>query len=134
MWRTLILMIGFAPWVYANFPLTFAVMYIQPVIIPMLIVSIWIMAYGVIAALWLAGKTRLYWLQALLVPVPVSLLIFWSDLHDTGMVERSVAWLYDIPTHAVGVGIGVLILHRRRRLKVLREAALKDQAPNRQPN
>lgn len=134
MWRTLILMIGFAPWVYANFPLTFAVMYIQPVIIPMLIVSAWIMAYGVISYLWLADKTRLDWLQALLVPVPVSLLIFWSDLHDTGMMERSIAWLYDIPTHAVGVGIGALILHRRRRLKALREAALKDQDTGQQPD
>lgn len=74
-----------------------------------------------ISYLWLAGRTRLGWLQALLVPVPVSVFIFWSDLQDTGMVERSIAWLYDIPTHAIGVGIAALILYRRRRSKVLKE-------------
>lgn len=39
MWRTLILMIGFAPWAFASLPLGFAVMYIRPVIIPMVIMS-----------------------------------------------------------------------------------------------
>ena len=72
----------------------------------------WLAVFGAFCYLWLKGRTQVALVQALLVPLPVTLFLFFFDLDATGEVRRAAQWLLSMPAHAFGVGFTVLWLQR----------------------
>ena len=101
MWRTGLLMLAYIPWMSVYMMLAFATMYA-----PIIAVSItwtWLMIFGLVSFWWLEGRTRRPLIQALTVPLPMTLFLFGVDLESTGELRRASQWLLTLPLHALGV-------------------------------
>ena len=100
MWRTGLLMVGYIPWLFAYMLLAFATLYEPVVAIP--VTWTWLMVFGAVSFWWLESRTERPLLQALVVPLPMTLFLFGADLESTGELRRASQWLLTLPLHALG--------------------------------
>jgi hypothetical protein len=101
MWRTVLLMIAYVPWMSIYILFAFAVLYAIPPV-ALLATWGWLAIYGGLSFFGLLGHTSRPFLQATLVPLPLSLFLFGWDLETAGDPYRAAQWLWSVPAHLLG--------------------------------
>ena len=118
-WRLVALAAFYIPWVYLNMMLAFLVMY-SPVVIQLPILWGFSGLYGVISFVFLKGVPLSRLMQGFIVPLPVLIYLFWSDLQSTNDIERAIRWFVYFPVYSVGlVGAMLYLKHRNTSKKKL---------------
>ncbi|MEJ2632538.1 MAG: hypothetical protein P8011_03300 [Acidihalobacter sp.] len=109
MWRIVILMAGYAPWIFLYFPLAFSIMYSPPWLqLPVLVG--YVALYGVLSYRWLSGSRMIARvLCAFAIPLPVLAVIALSEYHSLGNVGFILRWLVMLVIHAGGVLTAALL-------------------------
>ena len=113
MWRTAILMTGYAPWVFLYFALAFSIMY-DPAWVQLPVLLGYVGLYGAVSYRWLKGR-RARLISALVVPLPVLLFVAAAEYHSTGDAALALRWFAMLPVHAGGVFAAALFGRRRVR-------------------
>jgi hypothetical protein len=108
MWRIVILMAGYVPWLFLYFPLAFSIMY-SPAWLQLPVLVGYVALYGVLSYRWLGGGRIVRVFCALAVPLPVLVIIALSEYHSSGNADFVLRWLVMLVIHAGGVLTAALL-------------------------
>ena len=104
------LAIGYLVWLFGYFSIV--LLFVQLPIGPFLM-GTYLAAYGAASYLLLRGSISARIIKALIVVLPGLLLFGIFDWQTSSEFSRGLAWLSKLPSHAMGILIGIIISERR---------------------